>query len=158
MRFSEPPTYAVQELEQKARQFLAAQFGQDVPIPVDVDLLIEHEAGVDLDYWPGLRDNHGLDGMVCQDVESGELLVYIDEWIADNRPTRYRMTVAEELGHLVLHRTIIDQTQSPEDFRQLQQHHRWHEMDRNAKRFAAAVLMPGAAVIEEAQSTYPRLV
>ncbi len=58
MRFSEPPTYTVQELEQKARQFLAARFGQDVPIPVDVDLLIEHEAGVDLDYWPGLRDNH----------------------------------------------------------------------------------------------------
>ena len=73
MRFSEPPTYTVQELEHKARQFLAAQFGPDVPVPVDVDLLIEQLPGVDLDYWPGLRDNHGLEGMVCRNVETGEL-------------------------------------------------------------------------------------
>jgi hypothetical protein len=158
MRFSEPPTYTVQELEHKARQFLASQFGQDVPVPVDIDLLIEQLPGVDLDYWPGLRDNHGLEGMVCREVETGEVLVFIDESLADTRPARYRMTVAEELGHIVLHRSVIDQVLTPEDFEELQRHHRWHEMDRNAKRFAAAVLMPGAQLIAEAQGTYPQLV
>ena len=113
---------------------------------------------MDLDYWPDLRDNHGLEGMVCRDAESRELIVYIDEWLADHRPTRYRMTVAEEAGHGVLHRSVIDQINNPEDFRELQQHALWRDMDRNSKRFAAALLMPGAVVTEHAGRIYTRLV
>ena len=43
-------------------------------------------------------------------------------------------------------------------FRELQQHYRWHEMERNAKRFAAAILMPGNLVARKARSTYQQLV
>jgi Zn-dependent peptidase ImmA (M78 family) len=68
------------------------------------------------------------------------------------------MTVAEELAHLVLHRQIIDQMREPKAFRELQQHYRWHEMERNAKRFAAAILMPGESVAREARSVYRQLV
>ena len=77
MSLGEPPTYTVAELERKAQAFLREQLGDDVPIPVDVDLLLERIEGVDLDYWPALRANHGLEGMVARDVESGRLLVFI---------------------------------------------------------------------------------
>jgi hypothetical protein len=158
MPLGEPPTYDVATLERKAAEFLRTRFGQDVPIPVDVDLLLEQTAGVDLDVWPALRDNHGLEGMICRDAASGELIVYIDEWLADNRPTRYRMTVAEELAHVLLHRTVIEQIDSPAGFQELQKHPRWFEMDRNAKRFAAAILMPGEQVTREAGQVYSKLV
>ncbi len=158
MPFGEPPTYTVADLERRAQKFLHEQLGQDVPIPVDIDLLLEQVPEVDLDYWPGLRSNHGLEGMVARDVQKGSLYIFIDADLADTQPTRYRMTVAEELAHLVLHRKMIDQITEPADFRELQRHYRWHEMERNAKRFGAAILMPGDAVTREARLVFPKLV
>jgi hypothetical protein len=141
-----------------AREFLGQHFGSDIIIPVDVDLLVERVDGVDLDYWPGLRANHGIEGMIARDPKTSLLFVFIDDKLADTQPTRYRMTVAEELGHLVLHTKMIDQVQTPADFKQLQQHYRWKQMERNAKRFAAAILMPGDALMLHAERLYPRLV
>jgi Zn-dependent peptidase ImmA (M78 family) len=46
----------------------------------------------------------------------------------------------------------------PDDFRTLQQNRHWHEMDRNAKRFAAAILMPGEQLTNAAGTLYPKLV
>jgi hypothetical protein len=154
----EPPTYEVPELERLARELLGQYFGSDIIIPVDVDLFVERVDGVDLDYWPGLRANHGIEGMIARDPKTGRLFVFIDDKLADTQPTRYRMTVAEELGHLVLHRKMIDQVHSPDDFKELQQHYRWHGMERNAKRFAAAILMPGDAVTAHAARWYPQFV
>ena len=154
----DPSTYTAAELEQKAHDLLHEQFGAIFPIPVDVDLLLERTPGVDLDYWPGLRTNHGVDGMVMRDPDTGELFVIIEGWLADHQPTRYRMTVAEELGHLVLHGELIAQITEPDNFRELQQHSLWHTMERNAKRFAAALLMPPDEVTKRAERLYPQLV
>jgi hypothetical protein len=154
----DPPTYTVAELEPKAHHLLHDQVGPILSIPVDVELLLERMPGVDLDYWPGIRENHGLDGLVMRDSATGELFVMIDEWLANNQPTRYRMTVAEELGHLVLHREFIDHIVSVHDFQELQQHNHWHSMERNAKRFAAALLMPPDDITKRAEQLYPQLV
>jgi Zn-dependent peptidase ImmA (M78 family) len=153
----EPPTYTVSELERIARAFLAERLGQSIPIPVDIDLLVEKIDGVELDYWPGLRAR-GLDGMVLRDPSTRQVMIVIDEPLADRQPTRYRMTVGEELAHLLLHRQLIDQVCNADDFRQLQNHYRWHQMERNAKRLAAAMLMPADAVLLFARETYPQLV
>ncbi len=158
MPIGEPPTYEVRELEQRAEQFLAEHSEQPLSIPVDVDLLLERLPGVDLDIWRDLRDTHRLEGMVMREPETGKLFIFIDEWLADNQPTRYRMTVAEELAHLILHRELIGQINRPGDFRELQQHYRWHTMERNAKRLAAAVLMPAKFIVDESNLLYPRLV
>lgn len=158
MALPEPPTYDVGQIERAAHDFLRERFGPSVSIPVDIDLLVESLPGVDLDYWPALRANHRLDGMVMRDPESGDLFVYIDEHIADTQPNRYRMTVAEELGHLVLHRKVIESVASPEDFRAVQNHYRGWNMERNAKRFAAAILMPAENVLASPQALYPQLV
>ena len=42
-------TYSVAELERLARDYLAQNFGTDVLIPVDVDLLVEKAENVTLD-------------------------------------------------------------------------------------------------------------
>lgn len=158
MALPDPPTYDIPEIERRARDLLGQHFGADIIVPVDIDLLIERLDGVDLDYWPGLRANYQIEGLVARDPQTGRMFVFIDDKLADSHRTRYRMTVAEELGHLVLHRKLIDGVDSPDDFKQLQRHYRWHEMERNAKRFAAAILMPGDAVTRHAERLYPQLV
>lgn len=107
MRLPEPPTYAIGEIERRAHEFLRERYGSNVPIPVDVDLLLEKLPGVVLDYWPALRANHGLDGMVLRNVESGELVVHIDEQIADSQPNRYRMTVGYGNKQVILKQLAV---------------------------------------------------
>ncbi len=158
MPIPDPPTYKVREIESKARAFLIEHAGVRPEIPIDIELLLERLPGVHLDLKRGLEDRHSVHGMVLRDVETGELFVFIDEELADRSPTRYRMTVAEELGHIVLHRQTIDQIRDEDDFRELQQHACWHGMERNAKRCAAALLMPASMVLRHAQRIYPKLV
>jgi|HubBroStandDraft_4_1064222.scaffolds.fasta_scaffold85861_4 Zn-dependent peptidase ImmA (M78 family) len=68
------------------------------------------------------------------------------------------MTVAEEIGHVILHDSIIQQVEQPEDFIELQRHEKWHYMERNAKKFAAYLLMPAQRLLVSARALYPKLV
>lgn len=162
MAFDKIPTYTVTELERRARRYLEDEYGPDIPIPVEIDLLLEEVEQVDLDDWPKLRTNHGIEGGVWRDAKTGELVVYIAEELMDDETpkgfTRYRMTVAEELAHLQLHRSVIDQVTSVSQFRELQRHNLWQQMERNAKRYAAAILMPGKELSQAAERVYSRLV
>jgi hypothetical protein len=134
--FDQLPTYTVRQLEARAGEYLARNFGPDVPIPVDIDLLVERE-GIDLDEWPKLRTNHGIEGGVWRDTDSGQLFIFIaEELMADESPAgygRYRMTVAEELAHIHLHRELIAQIDTPAKFRELQNHPQWAEVERDAR-------------------------
>ena len=158
MALPDPPTYDVPELERKATELLNEILGPEFDVPVDIDLLAERLKGVSLDYARGLREHHSLDGAVLRDTDTGELLIIVDEWLADSNPNRYRMTIAEEVAHIVLHRRLIDAINDVATFRELHQHPRFHQIERNAKRCAAALLMPGSAVVELAQEIYPQLV
>jgi hypothetical protein len=155
------PTYTVRQLEQRAEDYLARAFGSDVPIPVDIDLLVERE-GIVLDEWPRLRANHGIEGGVWRDADSGALLIFIaEELMADESPNgygRYRMTVGEELAHIHLHKSVIEQIDTPVKFRELHNHPQWAEVERNAKRYAAALLMPGKKLSASAERVYAELV
>jgi Zn-dependent peptidase ImmA (M78 family) len=88
------------------------------------------------------------------------LFVFVDEDLADSdyRRNFYRTTVAEELAHVVLHREVIEQVTSVEDFCRLQSHKEWYVCERNAKRLAAAVLMPPQELLGESNRIYRQLV
>jgi hypothetical protein len=153
--------YTVGELERLATDYLATHFGSDVLIPVDVDLLVEKAESITLDVWPKLQANHKVLGMVLRDVGSGGLFIYIDEDLADsdspNGLARFRMTVAEESAHVRLHRSLIEAIQGPDDFRELQSHSQWIEIERNAKKFAAMILMPTQPLMAEAREVYHQI-
>jgi hypothetical protein len=53
----------VADLERLATDYLARQFGADVLIPVDVELLVEKAEDITLDVWPKLQANHRVPGM-----------------------------------------------------------------------------------------------
>lgn len=150
--------YKAAEIERLAHDFLLTHAGRPFPTPIDIDLMLEQVDGVVLDIWPGLRKLHGIEGAVVRDADTGDLIILVDDWLADHAPTRYRMTVAEELGHVVLHRRVIDHINSNDDFSALQQHEQWHKMERNAKRFGAAALMAAESVSQSALIVYRKLV
>lgn len=151
--------YTAAELERKAKQFhdgISARF----EIPVDVDKLLEDIDGVDLDIWPGLQANHKMLGMAGFNPDTRILSIYIDDRLADPSAgiRRYRMTVAEELAHTIIHRPAIEAVRTPEDFKLIQSHDKWYIYERNAKRLAAAILMPASHVLKDAQELYSEMI
>lgn len=154
-------TYTVAELERLATEYLARHFGADLLIPIDIDLLVEKAEGITLDVWPKLQANHKVLGMVLRDTGSGGLFIYIDEDLTDNDTpnslARYRMTVAEELAHIRLHRPLIESIQSPDDFRKIHNHPQWTEIERNAKKLAAMLLMPTQPLMAVARQVYHQI-
>lgn len=151
-------TYSVNELEQRAQEVLR-QYPQR-SIPIDIEWLVESMAGVVLDIYPGLRLNHNLWGMTGIDPETATIIIYVDDELADREDKfrLYRMTVAEEMAHVLIHRKAIEQVKSPRDFIEIQASEKWHECERNAKRLAAALLMPARQVQEDAQRFYREMV
>jgi hypothetical protein len=156
------PRYTIAELESRAKLYLAKHFGPETPIPVDIDWLVQAIERIELDEWPALRANHHIEGAVMRDADSGQLWIYIaEELMSDTSPTgmaRCRMTVAEELAHVHLHREIIESIETPDDFRQLHNHPQWGEVERDAKRYAAALLIPAKRLMPEARESYRALV
>jgi hypothetical protein len=151
--------YSVAELECIAEKFHGG-LGDKFEIPVDVDLLLESADGVDLDVWPGLSANHKLLGMAGIDPATKIIFVYIDDKLADTSANtrRYRMTVAEELAHILIHRPAIEAVKTVEDFELIQGHHKWHSYERNAKRLAAALLMPAPYLLKDARELYGKII
>ena len=155
----EVPTYTANQLEHMAADLLKSRLKVPIEIPVDIDYLLEQEPGIRLDYIPGIKDRFGIAGLVYRENKD-RFRVIIDAEIADSvrHQNFYRFTVAEELGHIKLHRKIIEQIPDEETAIELHQHTEYEAMDRNAKRFAAAILMPSKYVLQDARELYPDLV
>ena len=88
----------------------------------------------------------------------GTYSIIIDEKIIDHIPNFYRFTLAEEIGHIILHAEVIDEVDSEEKVGELLEWEGYHNMDYQAKRFGAAILMPPAHITRSAERIYPKLV
>lgn len=158
MNLEEIPTYSAGELERVADRLLRERSQPEVVIPIDVDLLVEQEPGVILDYRSGLERAFGVVGVVVHYPEEEMFAIYIDQEVADHRPNFYRFTLAEEFAHLVIHRSVIQQAKTLDDAVWLHEWLRYKEIDRNAKRLAAALLMPPRHVLKDAADLYQGMV
>ena len=136
---------------------MAGYLEAPLAIPVDVDLLAERLPGVDLDYSPGILDRFGLPGVVFRQAP-GAYTIRIDMDVADHRLHFYRFTLAEEVGHILLHGTVIDQVTSTEEAARLKSEPGYEDLDRNARWFASALLMPPAQLLRDARTIYKELV
>jgi hypothetical protein len=151
------PVYTALEIERIAAATLRARAaGGVVTIPVDVEALIE-AGGAVIETVRGLA-GHGVLASTWTHPDEQRVTVVIDEELFDRRATRARFTLAEELGHLVLHGEIIKGITTVEDAVALHQHPSYYcHLDRNAKRFAAALLMPPERVRDDAAQMFIKL-
>jgi hypothetical protein len=133
----------------------------DVPkvLPVPVELLLENTRDVRLRTVSGLRRDHNVEGCVCNEFFSTLLTVFIDAGISDGPDDAlYNAVLGEELAHIELHRALILQIKSIEDFREVRTHPQWKRIEQDAIRFSLAIRIPANTFIAEAEAAYTAVI
>ena len=96
------PFFSYEDLRRKADEFLA-QHHPDGTIPVPIEEIVEFELNMDIVPTPGLHQLLEVDGFITSDLRE----IWVDQFVYDSRPGRYRFTLAHEVGHSILHADIF---------------------------------------------------
>lgn len=151
------PIYGYEDLRRRADAFLA-QYHPAGTIPVPIEEIIEFEIGCDIVPTPGLHQLLEVDGFITSDLRE----IWVDQFVYDSRPGRYRFTLAHEIGHSILHADIF-QHQSFQSIAEWKafvnsipdKEHSWLEYQAYA--FAGLVLAPAAALESRARECVDRV-
>lgn len=74
-------------------------------IPFPVEELMEFDLELEILPLPNLQRDYEVEGFTTSDMKT----VYVDEFVWRHRPTRYRFTLAHELGHILFHPEFFEQ-------------------------------------------------
>jgi Zn-dependent peptidase ImmA (M78 family) len=127
-------------------------------LPVPIEEIVDLKLRLHIVATSGMRARLLLDGCTSKDFQS----IFIDaELYNDPRlETRYRFTLAHEVGHLVLHRQILEKVSwsSPEEYKIFED--RLSEAERSkfewqAYEFAGLLLVPPDQLTSVAQYWLP---
>lgn len=86
------------DLRGKADEFLR-QHHPTGAVPVPIEQIVEFGFGINIIPLPGLHRDHDIDGFISSSLTE----IFVDLFVFESRPTRYRFTLAHEIAHLVLH-------------------------------------------------------
>ena len=98
----QPPILSYEKINTYAESFLHDHV-IDNELPVPVEKIVEFKLGLDIIPFPDLQRNFDIEGFISGDLKN----IYVDEYIYNNRPTRYYFTLAHETGHYVIHKELI---------------------------------------------------
>jgi len=96
------PYHSYEDLRRKADEFLAEHHPAGT-IPVPIEEIVEFQFRMDIVPTPGLHQLLETDGFATSDLRE----IWVDQFVYDSRPRRYRFTLAHEVGHMVLHADIF---------------------------------------------------
>jgi Zn-dependent peptidase ImmA (M78 family) len=99
----QPPILSYENINTFAETFLR-DYGIDDELPVPIEKIVEFKLGFDIIPFPDLQRNFDIEGFIASDFSG----IYVDEYIYNNRPTRYNFTLAHETGHYVIHKELIE--------------------------------------------------
>jgi IrrE N-terminal-like domain len=97
------PVYSYEDLRRKADGFLKKHHPSGT-VPVPIEEIVEFDFGINIVPVLGLQREFEVEGFTSGDLKD----IYVDEYIYTDRITRYRFTLAHEIGHIVLHRHLYD--------------------------------------------------
>jgi len=147
-------------LERRVERFLAERpfIPKTPPVEVDLIQLLMPEVR-QLRPIEVLAAKYKVSAMVLTpSFMHRDLVIAMDQGIMNSRnAAEYNMTIAEEIGHIELHRAVMLGIHELEDFIDLQKHSRWAIAERDAKYFARALLMPRRMLERVASEEYKRL-
>jgi hypothetical protein len=90
--------YTFKELSRVAQDFLATHHPSgELPIPLEE--IIEFELGLDIVPVPGLMTDLDVDAFITADLKE----IRVDKYIQEKVLTRYRASLAHEVGHRLIH-------------------------------------------------------
>lgn len=154
---SDPETLTELAIEWRVRRLLGRREAQVAAAPVDVEAVLENEAGVTLEIVPGLIPRFSVQACAVQTATGIKL--YIDRIVADSRPmASYRQLLALCFAPAALWQTESRSSRQATQFQQLQASAAWPQRLRDCERFALAMLLPANPVLAGAQAAYGELV
>jgi Zn-dependent peptidase ImmA (M78 family) len=150
------PRYSHEDIARIAASFLTKHHPSGT-IPVPIEKIVDNALKIDIVPIPGMHKAFDTDGFTTSDLKA----IYVEEFIYDQRPGRYRFTLAHEVGHIVLHEKLYRSLKwdSLEEWKRTvqgidEEQYRWLEWHANA--FAGLVLVPPAPLekqIRECEET-----
>jgi len=136
------PILSYDDINKRAEDFLT-KYKRNEILPVDIEAIGEFDLGLNIFPFPNLQETFDIEGFISGDLN----VIYVDEFIYYQRPTRYRFTLAHEIGHYVFHSDLIASfhPRSIADWSKFilavdEETYGWLEWQ--AYSFAAAVLVP----------------
>jgi Zn-dependent peptidase ImmA (M78 family) len=143
-----PAVLSYDDLRRHAEEFLD-EFHEERTLPVPIEEIVEFDFELQVIPIDGILDDLEVDAFLTSDLER----IYVDQFVMDHRPTRFRFSLAHELGHFLLHRPLYEQSRirSVKDWETLQasisaEDYSWFEFQANA--FAGLVLVPSPELRE----------
>jgi len=143
------PHLTYNQLRAAAEAFLK-RYHSSRKIPVPIEQIIEFQMGLDIVPLPGLLEAYDVDGFTSSDLSE----ISVDQFVYEHRLSRYRFTLAHEVGHVVLHAELF----KAHRFRGVEAWKRFlmgvSELDYNrlewqAYSFGGLVLVPGDVLQQE---------
>lgn len=137
-----------EDTERAAEAFLA-KYHPDRSIPIPIEKIVEIKLGISVVPRMNLVSNEGIDAFLSHDFTE----LYIDYQHYFGQTNRSRFTLAHEIGHYVLHREVVSQIKTMDDWKKfiLGQGVGRAVYEIHADNFAGCLLMPRPEVSEEYQ-------
>lgn len=136
------PQHSYNSIRQIADTFLK-EHNEKGSLPVPIEQIVEAQFELNIIPVPGLLNAFDVDAFISRDLSS----ITVDQFVLERRPTRYRFSLAHELGHLILHKDVFASLafSSIEEWKAVQQSidekdYGWLEWQAYA--FAGLVLVP----------------
>jgi Zn-dependent peptidase ImmA (M78 family) len=136
------PILSYEEINVAAEDFLQ-DHKRDNALPVDIEAIVEFDLGLNIFPFPNLQETFDIEGFISGDLT----VIYVDEFIYYHRPTRYRFTLAHEVGHFLFHSDLIS-TMHPKTVSEWKKFiigidgDKYDWLEWQGYTFAAAVLVP----------------
>ena len=93
-----------EEIAKHADGFLQ-KYHKSKSTPVPIEEIIDLDFNIDIIPVPGVQDLCDVEGFISPDFKA----IYVDKYVYDNRPYRFRFTLAHEIGHLIIHKEKLSQ-------------------------------------------------
>jgi hypothetical protein len=142
------PIYRYEDLRRKADEFLE-QHHPSGTIPLPIEEIVEFNFGINIVPVLGLQREFEVEGFTSGDMKD----IYVDEYVYTDRPTRYRFTLAHEIGHIVLHSHLFAKHRftSMRGWQEFinsmtEEQHSWLEYQGYA--FGGLILVPGEKLVK----------
>jgi len=117
-------------------------------IPVPIEEIAEVDMGIEILPIPGFRERFTIEGYISNDLAT----LVVDEGMMKKNPSRYRFTIAHEIGHYLLHGDFIRKEfpNNAMDWKQrlLKRDAALHtRLETQANRIAGAILVPRVELV-----------
>lgn len=96
------PHLTYNQLRATAEAFLK-RYHPSRKIPIPIEQIIEFQMRLDIVPLPGLLEAYDVDGFTSSDLSE----ISVDQFVYEHRPSRYRFTLAHEVGHVALHADLF---------------------------------------------------